>query len=777
MAREMQNIMLEQQILSKIHEEIANRPVYQVDFFRLAEENNRSALSELLTAKPHIQIYDTLHSQLKELIKTRNPRLTLSEPETERLVGEKLAGKLHEQYGVWVYYPWSERLVHILDEQEFVEMRTNRNKYKITEQEQQTLYGKRVGVIGLSVGQSVSLTMAMERTFGELRIADFDELEITNLNRLRSSIHNMGLKKTVLVAREIAEIDPFLKVTCFHEGITEENIESFLIDNGKLDVLIDECDSVDIKINCRIAAKKHGIPVLMEASDRGTIDIERFDLEPNRPILHGYVEHLDISKVKGLKTMEEKLPYILPIVGIESMSTRLKASAVEVGQTISTWPQLASAVTMGGGVTADICRRMLLGHLHLSGRFFIDLEELIGDPIEAERVFVLPKIEPLTLERMQESVAMVYWQDALPPGNSQELMEKIVKAAQSAPSAGNMQPWKWFYDGTGLYLFHDMERSAALADFKNMTSYLSMGTAIEHVYLEAKRQSFAVDGNLFPLGVENKNNLVAAFRFSRDENAVEDLLAEYFTYRRTNRNFGNGKSIPKDVLEDLYASVREIPGARILIIDDPVEVKRLADIAGKADKLRIFIEEGHFDMFNKELKFSEEEPDQVKEGLDVRTLDLKPKDQVGFRVIKDLKAIKLIAAWNGGSALETVSHDLVASASAAAIVTMPGFDAESMIQAGRAVERVWLTATSHGVAFQPLLASVLHFARIVQGGGEGIPQDIQHEFLVLHREFLKIFDYSGLTEVPLFFMRLCYAEPPKLIAQRLGLDDIFCHTF
>jgi hypothetical protein len=191
--------------------------------------------------------------------------------------------------------------------------------------------------------------------------------------------------------------------------------------------------------------------------------------------------------------------------------------------------------------------------------------------------------------------------------------------------------------------------------------------------------------------------------------------------------------------------------------------------------LRIFIEEGHFDLFNKELVFSEDDPEMIREGLDVRTLDLKPKDQVGFRVIKDLKAIKLVAAWNGGSALEAVSHDLVASASAVAIVTMPGFDAEHMIQAGRAVERAWLTATAHGVAFQPLLASVLHFARIIQGGGEGIPQNIQHEFLVLHREFVKIFGYSELTEVPLFFMRLCYAEPPRLIAQRLGMDDIFCH--
>lgn len=40
-----------------------------------------------------------------------------------------------EEYGVWVYYPWSTRLVHLLDEAEFIELRTNRNKYKLTPEE------------------------------------------------------------------------------------------------------------------------------------------------------------------------------------------------------------------------------------------------------------------------------------------------------------------------------------------------------------------------------------------------------------------------------------------------------------------------------------------------------------------------------------------------------------------------------------------------------------------------------------------------------------------
>ena len=79
------------------------------------------------------------------------------------------------------------------------------------------------------MGQSVAVTIALERTCGELNIADYDILELSNLNRIRTGVCNLNLLKTIAVAREIAEIDPFIKVNCYHEGITENNIEDFLL--------------------------------------------------------------------------------------------------------------------------------------------------------------------------------------------------------------------------------------------------------------------------------------------------------------------------------------------------------------------------------------------------------------------------------------------------------------------------------------------------------------------------------------------------------------------
>lgn len=352
--------------------------VFNPSFFRLQIQSDKEALKALLVANSAIQVFDKIESQLHELIKINNPSVSFTAKELQEAIVTHLGTTEIDLYGVWVYYPWSNRLVHLLDEEEFTTVRTSRNQYKITPEEQKTLSTKKVGVIGLSVGQSVSLTMAMERSFGEIRIADFDTIDTTNLNRIRTGLHNIGIKKTIVTAREIAEIDPYLKVTCFHEGINEDNIDSFLTDNGHLDMLIDECDSLDIKILCRQKAKKNKIPVIMETSDRGMLDIERFDIEPDRSILHGLIDHLDINQLKLAKTNEEKLPYILPILGINSISERLKKSMFEIGKTISTWPQLASSVTMGGGVGAEVYRKIVLDELRISGRFYVDLDEIVN---------------------------------------------------------------------------------------------------------------------------------------------------------------------------------------------------------------------------------------------------------------------------------------------------------------------------------------------------------------------------------------------------------------
>lgn len=146
----------------------------------------------------------------------------------------------------------------------------------------------------------------MELSFGELRLADFDTMELSNMNRIRTGGHNLDVPEAV--AREIVEIDPFLEATIFKDGLNEGNIKDFFEKDEHLLLLVEECDGLDMKIIGRQKAKALKIPFEMDTSDRGMVDVERFDLELNRPILQGLLIGLETEKVKVLKTNQEKVP-------------------------------------------------------------------------------------------------------------------------------------------------------------------------------------------------------------------------------------------------------------------------------------------------------------------------------------------------------------------------------------------------------------------------------------------------------------------------------------
>ncbi|MBW7844322.1 MAG: ThiF family adenylyltransferase [Bacteroidia bacterium] len=341
--------------------------------FKLETNADLTRFNALLKEYPFIQVIDNISNQIKELIKITHPDKQLTEDEYIQKTNEFVDGKEPALVGTWCYYPWSRNLVHILNKDDYISVRTNRNLLKIKKEEQQLLLDKTIGIIGLSVGQAIAVTIAMERVCGKIKLADFDTVDLSNLNRLRTGVHNLGKSKVIIAAREIAEIDPYIEIEIHKEGISSKNIDDFISD---LSVLVEVCDDITTKITSRLAAKKYKVPVVMDTNDRGMVDVERFDLEPDRPIFHGLVNETDLSHLSAI-SHERKMGLIMKIVSFELTSDRLKESMSQIGKTISTWPQLASSIMLGAGATVDCCRRILLNQTTQSGRYYIDLEQLV----------------------------------------------------------------------------------------------------------------------------------------------------------------------------------------------------------------------------------------------------------------------------------------------------------------------------------------------------------------------------------------------------------------
>jgi molybdopterin/thiamine biosynthesis adenylyltransferase len=748
--------------------------IYSPIFFKTDSPQDQEKLDQLIEEGKVSFVHDEIYGQLHELIKMSSPAVKIKPEDYDGLIAKHLDGKDIETYGVWVYYPWSRRLVHMLDEQEFIKVRSNRNQYKITQKEQETLATKSIGIIGLSVGQSIALTLAMERGFGELRLTDFDILELSNLNRIRAGVHNLGTPKVVITAREIAEIDPFLKVNCFFDGLTEENMDAFFTGNGKLDLLVDECDGLDIKILARYKARELRIPVLMDTSDRGMLDVERFDLEPDRPLLHGTIDNVDPQTIKGLST-EDKIPVMLQMLGIENISLRAKASMLEVEQTINTWPQLASSVALGGAVGTDVARRILLDQFHESGRYYIDLDELVSDKKTEDQSPVKHNpFAPLWEDEMRkiaDKVTPEIGHDDISPDD--KIINKLVAAASAAPSTGNDQPWKWLYKNGSLYLFHDEFRSFSFGDFQKTASFISFGAAYENLYIHALSLGIEPHYMLFPDPAAEKLVALIRFKYLRENSDIELVkpLDQAIFKRYTNRILAPKVPLQQDLLDKLATLSESIPNAKIKYFTDDNELRGLARIIGACDKIRLLHPEGHYDFVHREMRWTKDDAEKTRDGIDIETLGLGHSLMAAMGVIRSEKVINAVKDLGGGNALGMLAMRTVSTASALCMISLPGYNLKNFFEGGRAMERFWLEATNLNLAIHPLISPLYLFSRILHGNGEGLDEKNIQELTFLREQFNKI-TQSGNDDSEVFLAKIAIAPEPSLKAHRLLLNEI-----
>ncbi len=317
-----------------------------------------------LTAVPGIQMLDTTATQLASL---------------RELLPTPPAPVLDEELR-WIHYPWRRSLVRVLGPAGYRLLRLDRNRNKITAQEQTAMADVSVGVVGLSVGHAVAHTLAIEGLCGELRLADFDALDLSNLNRVPATVFDLDVNKSLVAARRIAEVDPYLSVVTYPDGVTGATVDAFM---DGLDIVVDECDSLDAKVVLREHARRRGIPVVMETSDGGILDVERFDLEPDRAVLHGLLGDIDASTLTDL-TPQQKAPLAARILDPTKLTVRMLASIPEIGKSLSTWPQLGSDVALGGASVAAVVRAFGVGSAPKSGRVRINLDAHVADIAEVQ---------------------------------------------------------------------------------------------------------------------------------------------------------------------------------------------------------------------------------------------------------------------------------------------------------------------------------------------------------------------------------------------------------
>lgn len=575
----------------------------------------------------------------------------------------------------WAYFPWRRTMVAIPDPDMFRRLRFDRNRFQITTDEQHRFADIRIGVAGLSVGHSVALALAMEGLCGLLRLADFDHVELSNLNRLPATVLDLGVNKAVVAARRIAEVNPYLAVEVDERGVQQSSVAAFVED---LDIVVDECDSLDIKIELRLAARERGVPVLMATSDRGLFDVERFDIEADLDIFHGLLGATDPTELHGLSS-REKAPYVMRILEAQELSPRLAASLVETERTVSTWPQLAGEVSLGAASVATAVRRIVRGEPLPSGRTRIDLDRALAGmrPPSPEPVV---QTNPLpTTEPARETSAP----------------EAIVDAIRRAPSGGNSQPWI-VTRYPGRIEICELSEGPTAMDVGFRGTHVAIGAAAFNAAVAAA--AFGVVGPIEVIEDPTTGHPSVSIHIGR---STDDELARYYDAmidRMSNRTAGVRAPFADDQLGALHEAVRK-QGGRLVVATDSGRLAELGEIFAASDRLRYLVPALHQQMIG---ELSWPGRDQLNRGIDVRTLALDSADLAKLGVATRPEVMTLLSSWGVGEALGDHTRNRVRGASGLAAVTVSHDNATDYVIGGMAMERFWVLATRFGLGVYPV---------------------------------------------------------------------------
>lgn len=341
--------------------------LFKPQIFNLKIGKDREGVKKLFSGGFVSWVVDNYEEQYNELVEISG-QVRGGKPNT--------LGKSDSDEGLWVYYPWRACLVHILSKEQYMQLRVSRNFPLITVEEQTKFANAKIGFAGLNVGNPGAICIALEGGGLSMKFADFDSLSLSNLNRFRAGLCELGTSKIVISARQVYEINPFADVDMFASGLDEKNIDLFLTE-PKIDLLIEEMDNLKLKIKIRKKAKKYKIPVIMVTAE-GIIDVERYDLNPELEILSGHLRDEVIKKINlvspGTPT-KERVMLARDFVGKEFLSTRLKDSFDMIGEKIPSIPQLSEWTFLRGAILCYFARMIITGENVPSGRYHLRLPD------------------------------------------------------------------------------------------------------------------------------------------------------------------------------------------------------------------------------------------------------------------------------------------------------------------------------------------------------------------------------------------------------------------
>ncbi len=281
---------------------------------------------------------------------------------------------------------------------------------------------------------------------------------------------------------------------------------------------------------------------------------------------------------------------------------------------------------------------------------------------------------------MQPELSLDVWnlnESDFPADSSQpqERLAFLLNYAILAPSSHNSQPWKFNVSEDEIMLFAERSRWLSIADADKREMHISLGAALENLILAAENFGYNCTVSLFP----GQEDLVASVSLEEAApSAANASLFQAITLRRTNRNPYETQALSQADLGALlgYSSG---PDVAVFLSQDQDTIEAFRKLVVQADGI-----------LYSDINYKSELGRWLGQGV------------MGPRGVRAKMAQLAVVFLDVGPEQTRKDSDLINSTPCIGFICTAENDRFSSIQAGRALERLWLAAASQGLSLQPM---------------------------------------------------------------------------
>jgi hypothetical protein len=352
-------------------------------------------------------------------------------------------------------------------------------------------------------------------------------------------------------------------------------------------------------------------------------------------------------------------------------------------------------------------------------------------------------------------------------------MLEILDLARWAPSGDNAQPWRFEVLTSDHVVIHGYDtRQHCVYDLCGRASQLAIGTLLESISIAASTHGLRADFSR-RLGVPD-NTPTIDVTFSEDHALEADTLAGYITKRAVNRRRLSTRPLTVEERSRFEKSL----GAdySVLWYESFQDRLRFARLLFRNGGLRLNLPEAyetHKSIIQWNSHVSEDRIPDHAVGLDPLSRRL-----MRWALVSWSRAA-FLNKYLGGSILPRLELDFIPALGCAAhfmiISDTPLVTIDDYLNAGRAVQRFWLTATQLNLSLQPEMTPL-----IVDSYVKGDIKFTEHQpSLQLARSLsaqLTEIISPALTQQGVFMGRVGDGPFPSSRSVRLPLEDLLIGT-